>query len=80
MSDDANKANILAKLKGYRTILVNAGVLVASLPATYTAIVDALNGVDLDSGNLTSLALTALTAANLILRAVTDSPVFKKSA
>ncbi len=71
--------DFLAKLKGFRTFLVNGAAFVASLPTTYNGVVDAVSGVDLDSGDLTSFTLTALAAAGVLLRLFTNTSPFKAS-
>lgn len=70
---------MLQKLKGFRSFLLNGTAFVASLPTTYNAVVEALAGVDLDSGDTTSFMLTALAAAGMILRLFTNTAPGKAS-
>ncbi len=53
-------------MKGYRTIIVNAAALIASLGAAY--------GFDIDPG---VLATAAVTVVNIGLRLITTTPVGK---
>lgn len=61
--------NILAKLKGYRTI----AVVILGLAPT---IADALGAVNLDEGVLVAISSAALALAG-VLRAITNTSIFK---
>ena len=53
-------------MKGYRTIIVNAAALIASLAAAY--------GFDIDPGVLSTVALAVV---NMGLRGLTTTPIGK---
>jgi hypothetical protein len=60
-------------MKGYRTVIVNILMLVAS--------VGVLWGIEITPEQIDSIAtglITVFTVANLILRAVTSTPIGKK--
>lgn len=61
---------MLTKLKGYRTILVNVAAIVGAF-AAFAA------GINFD-GDIAVLFTTALAGVNVLLRAITTSPLFKK--
>lgn len=61
---------MLAKLKGYRTIAV---VVLGLAPV----VADALGAVNLDDGVLVAISTGALALAG-VLRAVTNTPIFKR--
>lgn len=62
-------------LKGYRTILINAAAFVASVLAVILAVDGTLGGMISISATGASI-IAALSGINLVLRYLSDSPVF----
>lgn len=64
-------------LKGYRTILVNAAAFVASVLALILTVDGTLGGlISISTTGATIIA--ALSAINIVLRWLSDSPIFNK--
>lgn len=67
------------KIKGYKTVLFN--VLVANAAVLFGQdVVNALLQLGLTFDDALEIIVAIVAAVNILLRAITDSPIFKKTA
>lgn len=66
------------QLKGFKTVLFN--VMIANATVLFGPdVVDALNQLSLTTDQAYAVIVALIASVNILIRAVTDSPIFKKT-